>query len=101
MITASEADHLVKNLVKFQLKDIGTPKWMLQHETLERLNIEAHKNIVLQVEEFVTESIILYEMTETLVHDLILIDTWKTAIYPKINSDLINRNSLSVYFIVV
>ena len=39
-LSAFEAEQLVKNLTKFQLEDVGTSKWMIQHEAMERLNIQ-------------------------------------------------------------
>jgi hypothetical protein len=61
-ISAFETERLVQTLKKFNLTDIGGMKWTAQHETLEKLNIQAHKNINIQSEEYVSEAIINFEM---------------------------------------
>lgn len=60
-ISAFESESMIQGLQKFSLKDVGSYKWMNQHETFERLNIQAHKNVQAQQEEFITEQILTYE----------------------------------------
>jgi hypothetical protein len=60
-LLAFEATALVQSLQKLALKDVGSVKWSLQHEAIETLNIQAHKNVIAQTEEFITEAILTYE----------------------------------------
>jgi zinc finger MYND domain-containing protein 10 len=60
-LDAFEASSLIQNLKKFSLQDVGTPKWLIQHESIERLNIQAHKNVQSESEEYITESILTHE----------------------------------------
>jgi hypothetical protein len=60
-LLAFEATTLVQSLHKLALADVGSVKWSLQHETIERLNIQAHKNVLGQTEEFITEAVLTYE----------------------------------------
>ena len=41
-----------------------------------------------------------YLQVETLIHDLVLIQTWKKLVYPKIEKDIIYENAVSSYFVV-
>ncbi|KAJ2994837.1 Zinc finger MYND domain-containing protein 10 [Globomyces sp. JEL0801] len=60
-ISAFDSDHTVQNLKRFKLIDVGSIKWLKQHQSLEQLNIQAHKNIAKQQEEYVTESFLTFE----------------------------------------
>lgn len=61
ILSAFEAINLVENLTKFALKDVGSHKWLIQHESIERLNIQAHRNVQDQSEEYITEAVLTYE----------------------------------------
>ncbi|KAI8898464.1 hypothetical protein BC833DRAFT_589766 [Globomyces pollinis-pini] len=99
-ISAFDSDHTVQNLKRFNLIDVGSIKWLKQHQSLEQLNIQAHKNIAKQQEEYVTESFLTFEKVEFLIYDLILVQTWKSQIYPQLKHDLISKNSTTTYFIL-
>lgn len=51
-----EAERLVENLIPFKVKDVGSKRWMAQHEDLERLNVQAQQSILTQTDEFVVEA---------------------------------------------
>ncbi|KAI8912721.1 hypothetical protein EDD86DRAFT_245594 [Gorgonomyces haynaldii] len=93
-LSAFEAERLVQSLVKLDLEDVGSTKWMIQHEAIERLNIQAHRNVQNNSEEYITEAFM-----RTLVHDLILIQTWKQQVYPLVKKELISDDSMTAYFL--
>ncbi|KAJ3302240.1 Zinc finger MYND domain-containing protein 10 [Kappamyces sp. JEL0829] len=99
-IPAFEAERLVQDLKRFSLVDVGGAKWAKQHEAMEKLNIQAHKNTAAQSEEYVSEAILTFQMVDTIIHDLILIQTWKKQIYPQISDSVVKKNSLALYFIL-
>ena len=37
-----EAENLVQSLKEFEIKDVGSIKWLKQHEILEKLNIQVY-----------------------------------------------------------
>ncbi|TPX63207.1 hypothetical protein SpCBS45565_g06751 [Spizellomyces sp. 'palustris'] len=95
-----ESHHLIEGLLEFALEDVGTKAWMKQHQVIERLNMQAHYNTQKMNEEFVTEGLILASKIKTIVHDLLLIDAWKTRILPLIQSKIERANTLNIYFII-
>jgi hypothetical protein len=39
-ISAFEVERYIQDLRKFTLEQVGSPKWMNQHEVMEKLNIQ-------------------------------------------------------------
>lgn len=60
-LTAAEAEVFVQELKKISIENFGNDKWMKQHEYIEKLNIQAHLNVVQQSEEFISELLITYD----------------------------------------
>ncbi|KAI8920985.1 hypothetical protein DFJ77DRAFT_144806 [Powellomyces hirtus] len=101
LLSAFEAEHLISTLKELKLSDVGTPNWMKQHEAIEKLNIQAHYNTMKMCEEFVAVSLVDQEKIQTVVYDLLLIDMWKTHVWPKLDRKKINgENMLRVYFML-
>ncbi|KAJ3156244.1 Zinc finger MYND domain-containing protein 10 [Geranomyces michiganensis] len=101
LLTVFEAEHLIDSLRQFTLAEVGSPRWMKQHENMERLNIQAHWNTAQMREEFVAVQLVDREKMETVVYDLLLIDTWKKRVWPQIDAQKINsENVLRVYFML-
>ncbi|KAJ3003794.1 Zinc finger MYND domain-containing protein 10, partial [Thoreauomyces humboldtii] len=101
LLSAFEAEHLITSLKELPLAQVASSAWMKQHENMEKLNIQAHWNTMKMCEEFVTVALVDQGKIETLVHDLLLIDTWKTLVWPKIDSKKIHpENMLIAYFVL-
>ncbi|KAJ3394124.1 hypothetical protein HDU84_000152, partial [Entophlyctis sp. JEL0112] len=85
-INAFEADLFVSQLEpKFlSFESIATEQWYKNHETLELMNIQAHINVQMHCEEFITESFVTHSKIEYLITDLLTIDIWKTRVFPKV-----------------
>jgi zinc finger MYND domain-containing protein 10 len=95
-----EAERLIENLRTFSLREVGSEKWIEQHEVIEKLNLQAHQSARANSEDFVLEALITYEKLSVLIHELIVIETWKDFIYPKIEKDLAKKHSMRAYFVL-
>uniref|UniRef100_UPI00358E1CFD zinc finger MYND domain-containing protein 10 n=1 Tax=Myxine glutinosa TaxID=7769 RepID=UPI00358E1CFD len=82
ILTVPEAECIVQSIQRFPLKDIGSPRWMRQHEYIEKLNIQAVINASVKEEEFVKELLVSYNGLPILVHDLLSTELWKHKIFP-------------------
>jgi hypothetical protein len=56
------------------VEDVGDSNFMEQHRRKEKLNIQVHQNAMTNSDEFVLESILLYEKLETLIDNRITIE---------------------------
>jgi len=88
-----EAERLVECLEPTTPRDIGSSSWLEQHRALDRLNVQAHHNVVSQTDEFVIEALISFEKLPVVVHELILIETWKYSCMPKLEEDFVASKS--------
>lgn len=99
-LAAAEAERLVEDLQKYSVEDVGSEKWMLQHEVLEKLNMQAHQCAMSNSDEFVLESILVFDKLDTIIHDLIVTEAWVENVYPKLLDRLAEKNSMRMYFIL-
>jgi len=88
-----EAERLIEALEPTTPLDIGSSKWLDQHRAIDRLNVQAHHNVVSQTDEFVVEALISLEKLPVIVHELILIETWKHACMPSLMDDFLATKS--------
>merc|ERR1711988_1665659 len=96
-----ECDRIVEELRAFEPKTIGTSEWIQQHCTIDRLNVQAHQCIANQSDEFVVESLISFDKLPTLVHELVLIETWKAKAMPELKEELEGlKSSVKPYLIM-
>lgn len=100
ILDVSEAERYVEELEKFSLEEVGSSRWMMQHERIEKLNLQAHISANSKHDEYVLEAISTFGKMETLIHDLLLIEIWKDSVYPLLVQDLAGRNSMRLYFIL-
>ena len=96
-LTPFEAEHLISNLVDIDLKEYGSKAWFRQHETLDRLNIQAHKNALGSTDEFVMEAFVTHDKITPLVNDLLTAEAWKQKILPIIEGDIAKLSSIKSY----
>ena len=57
-ISPYEAEHIVESLNEIDLKEYGSKEWFAQHEKLDRLNIQAHKNALGGSEEYIMDTFV-------------------------------------------
>merc|ERR1712054_81832 len=82
-------------------KSIGSLKWIEQHCTIDRLNVQAHHCVVNQTDEFVVEALMSFDKLPLLVHELVLNETWKAKALPSLKEDLEDlRSGFKPYLIM-
>lgn len=100
VVDPREAERFVEELKKFDVKEIGSKEWMVQHVRLEKLNLQAHQNAANNSDEFVLEAILTFDKIDVLVHDLLVTEVWKECVYPLLHEDLAGKNAMRIYFIL-
>lgn len=100
VIDPMEAERYVEGLEKFDLEQVGSSKWMEQHRRVEKLNLQAHQNAMINSDEYVLEAILTFNKLEVLIHDLLLIEAWKENVYPYLLDKVAGRNTMRIYFIL-
>ncbi|KAJ3330979.1 CRISPR-associated protein 1 [Blyttiomyces sp. JEL0837] len=95
-----EADTIISQIEPSRsLMDIGSRRWLLHHENMERLNIQSHLNVQNDCEEFITESFLSHEKIPALIHDLLEIDLWKSKVFPLVVKEAA-KSTVKSYFIL-
>lgn len=82
------------------MKEYGSKFWFRQHETLERLNIQAHKNAVGSSDEFVMEGFCTQDKMSFLIKDLLTAEIWKQHVLPLVLEDVARLSSIKSYMCV-
>uniref|UniRef100_A0A7S3G0J4 Uncharacterized protein n=1 Tax=Palpitomonas bilix TaxID=652834 RepID=A0A7S3G0J4_9EUKA len=77
-----ESTALIQSLRAFPIELIGTPAWMKQQDAIQRLNAEAHRQVVAQSEEWVMQALVDEGKVEVLLHELIAVEIWRERVYP-------------------
>ena len=80
-ITATEAEAYIEALEPLPLESYASPKWYRQHEYLEKLNLQAHHNIIHRGDEFVYEALCDLDKIPIVIHELIAAEVWKTKVH--------------------
>ncbi len=76
-LTSYEAEYLIEALKPVDIKEYASRQWYNQHETLDRLNIQAHKNAQMSTDEFVMDTFVVKDKIEILIYDLLTCEVWK------------------------
>lgn len=100
IVDPMEAERIIENLKFYSIEQVGSSLWMQQHEKLEKLNLQAHQSAMSQSDEFILESILTFSKIEFLIQDLLIIETWKEFVFPKLLPILAGKNSMRLYFIL-
>jgi hypothetical protein len=79
-ISSMEAEAYVEALEPLPLETYASPKWYRQHEYLEKLNLQAHHNIIHRGDEFVYEALCDLDKIPIVIHELIAAEVWKTKV---------------------
>jgi zinc finger MYND domain-containing protein 10 len=99
IITASECERLVESLQPFPLEEVGSEKWLIQHEVLEKLNMQAHHCAKANSDDFVLEALVTFDKLPVIVHELVVIEAWRENVYPLIEKDVLRKGaSMRAYF---
>ncbi|CAE7567737.1 zmynd10 [Symbiodinium natans] len=82
---------------EFKLESVGDPRWLTQHERVEKLNWTAHNQAKEGLDEFVVDQFNTQEKVPVLIYDLMLIEVWKERIWPLIKAKIAKFSSLRTY----
>ncbi|KAM9859162.1 zinc finger MYND domain-containing protein 10 [Aulostomus maculatus] len=77
-----EAEQIIQGLTPFSVKEVGSMRWLRQHEYIEKLNMQAILSASSMRDEFVKELLVLHGKIPVLVHEMILTELWKHKIFP-------------------
>ncbi|XP_068614645.1 zinc finger MYND domain-containing protein 10-like [Brachionichthys hirsutus] len=81
VILPVEAETFVQSLETFSLKEVGSARWLKQHESIEKLNMQAILSASAD-DEFVKDLLVSHTKIHVLVHEMILIEVWKDNVFP-------------------
>eukprot|EP00820_Chromera_velia_P020814 Cvel_29427.t1-p1 / transcript=Cvel_29427.t1 / gene=Cvel_29427 / organism=Chromera_velia_CCMP2878 / gene_product=Zinc finger MYND domain-containing protein 10, putative / transcript_product=Zinc finger MYND domain-containing protein 10, putative / location=Cvel_scaffold4019:6144-11724(+) / protein_length=410 / sequence_SO=supercontig / SO=protein_coding / is_pseudo=false len=95
-VSPFEAECLVEALKEIDIEDVGSSEWLSQHESVERLNKQAHVQ-ARSGDEFVTDALCTFEKVPTLIHELVVIETWKEKLFPLLKKKLSKMSTLRSY----
>lgn len=95
-----EAERLVEALKVYPVEEVGGHEWLIQHEVLERLNMQAHESAAANSDEYVLEAIITFGKIDVLINDLITIEAWKENVLPNLFDRVAGRNTMRIYFVL-
>ncbi|XP_068170900.1 zinc finger MYND domain-containing protein 10 [Antennarius striatus] len=102
VILPVEAEAFIQSLETFSLKDLGSAKWLRQHEYIEKLNMQAILSASTTHDEFVKELLVSYRKTHVLVHEMILIEVWKHKVFPILyqQRDFNPKHTFQLYMVI-
>lgn len=102
LLLPGEADVLVRGLRSFPLREMGTEGWNRQHESLEKLNMQAILDATASQSEPVQELLVTHGKIPTLVEELITVEMWKQKVFPVLCKleDFKPQNTFPIYMVV-
>ena len=92
-----EAEHLINEIHEIDIKEYGSKQWFNQHETIDRLNIQAHKNALGGTDEFVMDNFVTLDKMTALVNELLTSESWKQKVYPILKEKIAKLTSIKSY----
>jgi hypothetical protein len=96
-ITATEAEAYVDALVPLGLDEYASPKWHMQHEYMEKLNLQSHFNILHRGDEFVKEALVDMDKVPIVIHELVAAEVWKFKVWPMIEGHISEHARIRAY----
>eukprot|EP01006_Ploeotia_vitrea_P027976 TRINITY_DN60739_c0_g1_i1.p1 TRINITY_DN60739_c0_g1~~TRINITY_DN60739_c0_g1_i1.p1 ORF type:complete len:415 (-),score=44.90 TRINITY_DN60739_c0_g1_i1:21-1238(-) len=99
MLTDFETKEFINDLQPVPIENIGNRKWKQQRERLEQIAAQASYNLSNNTgNEFVSEHFISYEKLPVLVHELLVIETWKQKVYPLLKDKMQHASYMYLHF---
>ncbi|EGD72471.1 hypothetical protein PTSG_11593 [Salpingoeca rosetta] len=100
VLTAPEAEMYVEALKVIPIKKIGQPAWLRQHEMLEKLNMQAHVNAMLNQDDFIKEAFISFDKANVLIYELVVMEVWREKVKPLLEDMGYAKSSTMTPYIV-
>lgn len=88
ILTHAEAEAYVRELRAFELQEVGSRAWQVQHQRLEKLNLQAHQNLSYAREEYVSELLSSYQKWDVVLDELTCVFLFKQRVWPAVFSSL-------------
>lgn len=82
------------------VRDTGNQTWTKIHQTMSKLNIQAHLQVQNQVQESIVSEIISQNKTRDILSHLLCIETWKEKVFPLLAKDLATHDNVRAYFML-
>lgn len=96
-MSSYEAEKIIEQLKEIDIKEYGSKQWVSQHEYLDRLNIQAHKNAMNSTDEFIMDLLVTLEKMDVIIYDLLVAEAWKKELYPLLKQHLAKGSSIKSY----
>lgn len=100
IISPTDTDRIVQSIRRFTIEEVGTKEWLVQHQNIQKLNLQEHQNAIANSDPYVMESCLTYEKMEDLLHEMILCEAWREKVFPKVRNEVIEKSPLVGYFIL-
>ena len=100
ILSVADAERYVEELREFTIEEVGSDKWMAQHERIEKLNLQAHHCAMSNSDEFVLEALLTFDKLKVLIHDLVVTEAWVDLVFPTIMEELAGKNAMRTYFVL-
>lgn len=84
IVRPEEMDFYVQSLRPYFVHEIGTPAWIKSHESVIKLNQQAHLEMTTHQEELVKELLVMHDKLPLLVHEIYSVLVWRTKVLPKL-----------------
>merc|ERR1712072_1421911 len=92
-LTPYEAESLVESLECLALEEVGTKKWLRQHQRIERLNAHAHRQAKEGTDEYVVDHLTTLGKIPVVIHCVLTIELWKAKVLPLVKEHVSKRPS--------
>lgn len=101
VLTNYESDDIISNkLIDLQIDKIGSKEFMYQHAYINKLNMQAVKNILSGSEDFIMQQFVDKDKIRPLIKELFIINSFITFVYPTIKPIIAKLSSIKSYLIL-
>lgn len=96
-LTPFEAEHFIEYIEPLDIEEVGSKTFLDQHEKVDKLSALAHYQAEDKTDEFVVDLINTHDKLGTLIHNLVVVETWKENVFPHLKEHLAPMSSLRRY----
>lgn len=97
IISEYESESIVQSLIPLNIENYCSESMIKKYTSLEKLNMQSHKNSLLGGDDYIMNSFILEDKLKDLVKDLFIVDLFKIKVYPLIKKEILSISSLKTY----
>jgi zinc finger MYND domain-containing protein 10 len=91
---------MIKGLKKIDVENYGSNEWMSQHEKIEKLNNQAHRNAINNTEKELVDEFNIEEKVDVIIYNLLAAEAWKENVYPELKSHFTTIPSVKPYMTI-